>query len=334
MRTRSLLRGGLAAALVVLLMSTVQSSHADDEPEWYPGLPDATFGQWIGASSGGLSYARRAQQWFRSPSGMSAVQFTFGSDGPSEPWIRAEVYFVSPKGAPANYGYLEPMTVRSVGFGLIPVEATVQVSQRFADGFPVPLKLKLSTHYDTHRDDYGQITGVDQHYRSILIEDSFNVRILSVRVDGVDLGLDGDCRTVEPAPVTMSSPAYVRYDADQVEEGEWYRRQDPATYFHPVFGGTLTGSLTIPAFTGCTTTAGDDLSNLLTLSVSGPDNPLSARSGWQCEFRVGGINAPPPPGVSNPMLGADPARPKAKMSDPRWCAGSRPFEYPEREGRS
>jgi hypothetical protein len=333
MRTRLLVRGGFAAALVALLMSTVQSSHADDEPEWYPGLPDATFGSWQSSSQGSLSYAKRAQQWFRSPQAMAAAEVQFGADSTTLTWIRAEAYFVSPKGAPANYGYMEPMTVRSVGFGMIPVEATVQVSQRFVDGFPVPVKFKSLIHVTLRTTPDGGADGSDETYRSITITDSFNIRVLSVRVDGVDLGLNGECRTVAPAPATMSSPEYTIYDATEASTKVWYRTHDPMTYYSPIYGGTLQGSMTIPAFTGCTTTAGDDLSKLLTLSVSGPDNPLLARSGWACGFKVGGASAPAPPGVSNPMLGADPTRPEGDGLDTRWCPGVKPFDYPERPKR-
>src|SRR6478609_8540427 len=151
MRRRPLLaRGGLAVLLLAALLTTAQSSQADDEPEWYPGLPDLTFGTWSNASQGGLSYARRAKQWFRTPAAMTTAEVAIPPNDPDDPGkgsVRAEAYFVSPKGAPANYGYLEPMTVRSVGFGMIPVEATVQVSQRRENGFPVPVRVRLDARW-------------------------------------------------------------------------------------------------------------------------------------------------------------------------------------------
>jgi len=334
MRTRTLFRGGLAAAVVTLLMSTVQSSEAD---EWYPGLPDASFGAWTNASQSGLSYAKRAKQWFRSPTGMTVAEVFYGNE-PGEVgrnWVRGQGYFVSPKGAPANYGYLEPMTVRSVGFGIMPVEATIQVSQRRENGYPIPVDVLLRSELIR----YPGSARLDRSYPESVIRDSLNVRVLSVRIDGVDLGLNGDCRTVEPAPVVMRSPAYViedayRYGSNDTYIREWYLRQDPSTYYHPSRGGQFTGTMTIPPFTGCTTAAGDDLSELLTLSASGPDNPISARSGWPCAVEVNGAQSPMPPGASNPKLGtAAGGETRFEGQPTTGCAGTKPFEYPVRGER-
>jgi hypothetical protein len=330
MRMRNVLRGALAASLVALLMSSVQSSQADD-PEWYPGLPDTTFGQWTVAAQGGISYAKRAKQWFRSPQGLSVAEVIFGKlpgQGDGDGIFRVGAHFVSPKGAPANYGYLEPMTVRSVGFGMIPVEATVQVSQRRENGFPVPLNTLMrndSTVIPAHGNEPRR---VENHYFSTTIKDSLNVQILSVRVDGLDVGLNGDCRTVEPAPITLSTPDYTTPDG--FTEVEWYRTHDPATYWNPLYGGQFSGTMTIPPFTGCTTTAGDDLSDLLTLSASGPDNPIMARNGWPCSFVKDATAAPAPPGISNPKLATESGSYSPGVP---YCAGAKPFDYPAREDR-
>lgn len=320
--------------LVALLLSTVQSSQADDEdgPEFYEGMPDRTFGQWANASQGGLSYARRAKQWFRTPIQMVAAEWSLLSYPDADKMgIRAEGYFISPKGAPENYGYSEPMTVRSVGFGLMPVEATVQISQRRENGYPVPVKIVIGGKVDRIPMDGG--IQADMTYWAGEVKDAFNVQVLSVKVDGVDLGLNGSCRTVEPAPVHVTSPEYTIDFSNRSAgyEDEWYRTHDPSTYWSPTKGGELRGSITIPPFTGCTTTAGDDLSRLLTLSVSGPDNPVVARTGWQCPFVLDGVYAPAPPGVSNPGLGG--GHLPGLGLDPDYCPGVKPFEYPERDDR-
>ena len=306
----------MAVLMVAAMLTTAQSSRAsDDDPEWYPGLPDATFGVWSSAAQGSMSYARRAKQWFISPAGMTVAEFVIegepddGTGAESVQSIPAEGYFVSPKGAPANYGYLEPMTVRSVGFGMIPVEATVQVSQRRANGFPIPVSVRFAARWTPIYKVGGRQTR-DFTVADTKISDSFNVQILAVKVDGVDLGLNGDCRTVEPAPVSMTGPGYTITDYYRDGNGNstygdrtWYLEHDVSTYYNPINGGELTGTMTIPPFTGCTTTAGDDLSSLLTLSVSGADNPVKARSGFPCNFEEDGAPRPQPPGVSNPQLG-------------------------------
>jgi len=340
-RRRLLFRGGIAVLLMAALLATAQSSQADDEPDWYPGLPNSTFGQYASTSQGSMAYAKRAKQWFISPTGMVTAEYITenapedagnGPDETSHVLVPAEGYFVSPKGAPANYGYLEAMTVRSVGFGMIPVEATVQVSQRRANGLPIPVRVVLDGNNVMYVDGGRRVK--DYTVKETKVSDSFNVQILDVKVDGVDLELNGDCRTVEPAPVSMVGPGYVILDYDRTAnygEQDWYLEHDISTYYNPIKGGELTGTMTIPPFTGCTTKAGDDLSRLMTLSVSGPDNPVKARTGYPCPFEVDGRNAPAPPGASNPQLGD--AHIPSPLLDPGYCPGIKPFEYPARADR-
>lgn len=323
--------------LAVALLSTAQSSRADDGPEWYEGLPEREFGTWSNAAQGGMSYAKRAKQWFIAPTGMTVAEArTFNPDPavPNHSIIRAAGYLVSPKGAPANYGYMEPMTVRSVGFGLMPVEATVQVSQRRENGLPIPVRVALETIETKVGVTAGGRLIATFNAKSAVITDSFNVQILAVKVDGVDLGLTGTCRTVEPAPVTMRSPEYTIEDyfrTPEYGEREWYLMNDPSTYYHPTKGGELRGTMTIPPFTGCTTKDGDDLSRLITLSASGPDNPVRVRTAIPCPFQVDGANAPAPPGVSNPRLGGGHA--PGEGLDPGYCPGIKPHAYPKRDDR-
>lgn len=333
MQRKQLLRRGVLAVLSAALVFSAQASQAD---EWYPGLPDpdtSTGGTWGAAAQGGISYAKRAKQWFRSPMGMvtfTAMVFQRPSDDPLVYKFGAtgQAYFASPKGAPEPYGYLEPMTVRSVGFGLMPVEATVQVSQRRRNGYPIPLISTLSGE-DHYRPGGG--LAYEQVSNETVVKDAFNVQILKVRVDGQDLELNGDCRTVEPAPLTMIGPRYTIPDPDSTPTAkeDWYRAADPSTFFHPFWGGQLKGNMTIPAFTGCTTASGDDLSALMTLSVSGPDNPVSARVGWPCNRAQDGAGWPLATGQSNPRATRGGGwKPNGGASD--GCTGSEPFDYPAR----
>jgi hypothetical protein len=241
-------------------------------------------------------------------------------------------FMVSPAGAPANYGYLPQMTVRSVGFGLIPVEATVQVSQRRENGYPVAAGavVRGRDYYDATRPGGFSLQVGD----GTVVDDAFNVQIVGVRVDGVDLSLTGDCRTVTPAPVHLVGPGYRIPDPYRTVPGqlwpqEWFRTQDPSTFYHPLMGGQLDGTMTIPPFTGCTTASGDDLSALMTLSVSGPGNPISARTGWPCARTIAGAGWPLAPGQSTPKSTiADGWKPTGRPTE--GCNGTRPFDYPER----
>lgn len=334
-RKRYLRHGTWAVVLCGILVFGAQSSRADD---FYPGLPDpdgTTGSSWGGASQGGMSYAKRAKQWFRSPDGMVTFTAAIIDQGPGDGNSRSfgafgEAFIVSPKGAPENYGYLPPMTVRSVGFGLIPVEATVQISQRRANGYPIPLSTTLTgtDYYDSASP--GGVSRQESH--PTVVKDAFNVELLGVRIDGVDLGLTGNCRTTTPAPFTMIGPAYtiplprrsLNFDR------EWYQSQDPSRFFHPNWGGQLSGTITIPPFTGCTTASGDDLSALMTLSVSGPDNPLTARVGWPCDREVTGVGWPLAPGEATPKLVPETWRPLG--GEPGGCPGTKKIPYPERPG--
>jgi hypothetical protein len=329
-RSRILRHGCWAVALAAVLVLSGQSSRADD---YYPGLPPNEDGPglsgWTTVAQGGLSYAKRARQWFRSPDGIATVRT--GLSGEREAIgqtysIAGDAYFVSPPGAPAPYGYLAPMTVRSVGFGLMPVEATVQVSQRREGGYPVPLRARVAStlHYAP-----GVPQPVDVVAADTVVKDAFNIQILSVRVDGVDLGLTGDCRTVEPAPASLVGSGYTIPfpEATPKTQENWFRTHDPSTYYNPFYGGDLVGTMTIPPFAGCTTAAGDDLSALMTLSVSGPDNPISARSGWPCSFLKEGAPWPAAPGQSTPQSTMDAI--SSDSADP-GCHGTKKLAYPER----
>lgn len=295
-----------AAAIAALVVALPPSSHGEEE---WPGLPetDGTFGQyWMGAAQGGISYASRAKQWFRSPDGMVTFRGGVGdfewedASGRSIAGLHqctttctrnykvgGQAFMVSPEGAPAPYGYLTPMTVRSVGFGLMPVEATVQISQRRKDGYPVPFESWLDAFDHWRQVDMSQGVGAVATKLSTggyptRFEDAVDVRILKVLVDGVDLGLTGECRTATPAPMRLGAPKYT-IDLTQTTSEAWFAHADPSEFFHPEKGGQLSGTITIPPFTGCTTASGDDLSDLMTLSVSGPDNPVTARVAWPCE---------------------------------------------------
>jgi len=333
-----------AAAIAALVMALPPSSHGEEE---WPGLPesDGTFGHtWNGAAQGGISYATRAKQWVRSPDGMVTFQAAaknVGLEGNcstkcvQHTRVGGQAFIVSPEGAPAPYGYLAPMTVRSVGFGLMPVEATVQVSQRRQDGYPIPFVTWLDGEisYDTSL----QPEPLANAFKAVHFEDAVNVRILRVLVDGVDLGLSGDCRAATPALMELSAPAHAVVDPARTPTTieDWYRRADPATYFHPEWGGQLSGTITIPPFTGCTTASGDDLSDLMTLSVSGPDNPVTARIGDRCgglDDETGSmLGRPLRQGENTPKRTLDTAG--VLLTSGQYingCPGTKKLPYPER----
>jgi|SRR6478736_2914170 len=320
----------LAVLATVVTLVAQPSSQADDD--WYPGIPanDGTVDeQWTNAASGGMGYSTLAKQWFRTPVQMATARTRMPPPEPAvvDPVtgvktvtypVVAKALLVSPEGAPANYGYMAPVTVRSVGFGLMPVEATLQVSQRRKDGYPVPLSVNLYGDWAYPPDGSADPQFVSAAMRPTVVDDAFNVQILDIKIDGVDIGLTGDCRTVTPAPVHLVGPAYkIDYpDRYPTYQAEWYATHDPKTYYNPFYGGYMAGTITIPPFTGCTTAAGDDLSALMTTSASGPDNPIEATSGWPCGNEIDGAAWPPAPGDNTPKKAG--------------CEGVTPLPYPAR----
>ncbi|WP_300682074.1 hypothetical protein [Nocardioides sp.] len=291
-------------ALVAATLSLHQSSNADD---WYAGIPlnDGTVNDdWVSAAGGGMGYSKLAMQWFRSPAAMTiarTVTYNTSSDPLAQgTWIHAQAYLVSPGGAPGNYGYMAPVTVRSVGFGLMPVEATLQMSQRRKDGYPLPLLVDLKgVNYQELVN--GQYHNTVHVMDPVVVDDSFNVSILRVKIDGQDVGLKPGCRTVTPAPVHLVGPGHT-IDTPQAE-AQWYATHDPKSYFNPLYGGYMAGTITIPAFKGCITRTGDDISALMTKSASGPGNPIEARSSWPClnpDLKQGVVVWPVAPGKNTP----------------------------------
>lgn len=323
MRSKPRRLGALLAAGAVLagtLVATQGGSQADTTSPW-PGLPlpegKSANGGWLGAAQTGLTEAVTAKQWVRVPLTIEAVAANFvtirGGTGPLGPL--AETYnvflsgwFVSPAGSKQHYGIAAPITVRTVAFGSIPVEATISVSQRLGpDGLPVPFVTE--TPELQYADGSGDLT-----VEPVVVKDSFDVGVTKLSVDGVDLGLTGRCRTVSPAPIHLSSEGFT------IPKGVGDGPFDPAKNFYGVKAGTLAGTIDIPAFSRCTTKSGDDVSRLLSASVSGRGNPLTLRVGnTTCMTIVNNVSVPPGPGDDTPA--------KAHC-DPDVTPPAVPPEYP------
>ncbi|MGI5169519.1 DUF6801 domain-containing protein [Spirillospora sp. CA-253888] len=86
------------------------------------------------------------------------------------------------------------------------------------------------------------------------------IRLHDVRVNGTRLDVGPRCRSVRPAEITLTGGT--------------------PEYKSILLGGPLRGVYTIPPFTGCG--VGEDLSPLLTASVSGPGNAIKMMQGKVC----------------------------------------------------
>ncbi|TNC36550.1 hypothetical protein [Mumia zhuanghuii] len=287
----------LAAALGALaVMASQVPGSAAEAP--YPGLPaiepaEGGGGGWVGVAQTAMTQVERAEQWVRLPAvpaaAFSAIGITnYPSDDPrlTTFHFRNDAFFVSPPGSKHNYGDMPPFRVRTVAFGTIPVEATVQISQqRSPDGLPKAFTFRTD---DTRYRD-GQAFFEDSH-----IADKLHVKILALRIDELRLPLTGRCETVRPAALDVTGKGGRFNSADEIPSAGHHEDM-----FFVSAGGRLSGTVDIPPFQDCVTSGGDDLSALLTAAVSGSDNPITLQVGTPtCLPDTGGETMPPSPGSS------------------------------------
>lgn len=265
---------------------------ANPDPDDY-----STNGAFLNFPQVGLAGSVRGKQWTKVPLSMVAASVIFaytqhGAQAPGqktdvEYWYDVRSFFVSPAGSKNPYGESALIPVRTVAFGSIPVEITLQVVQETdAQGLPEPLKFR--PHDYRIAGAAGDITTVVE---PSTLKAEVGVRVRSLVVDGVDVGLGPRCRTAVLGGLSLSTRELqvnqpLGYEAPGLEgtgdsrngklEEEVF---DPTIYQYGIQGGTLTGRLDIPRFSGCSTSTGDDVSRLLTSAISASDNPVSVRIG-------------------------------------------------------
>lgn len=289
--------GMLGLSILVLVLGSQASGRAAEGP--YPGLPRHALlgGSWAGVAQGGISEAAKARQWAQVPfqvvAAYSAVRTTnYEQDLEGRTFssvFTIYAYLVSPAGAEHNYGISPKFTVRTVAFGAIPVEATLQLIQRRnADGLPVPI---MASTMDTRYSDLSNIRA------DTVVEDVVTLRVTRLMVDGVDLGLGSRCQTAEPGKLSLLGKGGKLGTFQMDEVRPWL-----SGHYGAAAGGLLAGKLDVPDFTGCLTPGGEDVSRLLTSAVSGRDNPV--RLNLTAPNCGGGLNLPPAPGITTPEAAA------------------------------
>lgn len=289
--TASLRRVIAALAVGGVLVAAPTSSQADEADN--PGLPrlpcssqqvedgfctpdndayERNANNWLNNAQNGLTGSVPAKQWAQIPLTMLASNVLFSNsldDGTYTTLFQYDSFFVSPEGSGRPYGDTALIPVRTVAFGSIPATITLQVSQRRdADGLPVPV------HLDAQQVD---ITGPPALtvLPPVVLDETVSLRVRSLTVDGVDVQLQDTCQTRTSARLRAASEA-TEYDAANGPAEEQF---DQAHGFFGLSGGTLNGTIDIPAFSGCTTATGDDVSPLLTSAISSTGNPLSLSIG-------------------------------------------------------
>lgn len=184
----------------------------------------------------------------------------------------SDIYVISPSPGGHPVGLLRPSTVNTVAFGSIPVTATLQLSQ-IIDGELKPF----------HADTWPIVGtspacdpdfGAQSPLNASTIEGQLSLTITDLQIDGQRIDVGARCRTVKPLEINM-------WGGDDWKPGlggHVYQRADDSRV--PVPGGYLkhpgSTDLTIPAFTGCVSADGEDISRLLTATISGPGNEIAA----------------------------------------------------------
>ncbi|MFF5506356.1 DUF6801 domain-containing protein [Streptomyces roseolus] len=197
---------------------------------------------------------------------------------PGTPPPEGEFHFTTL--SPGNLSYqgrkqTPPFTATFLTFDFQPVTATMVLEQVGPITIDTLLRIVTST-YDNH---------LENTVRAPLV-----LRVLDVKVNGVDLDVGPSCRTA--APLASPEPEPERYPGNhlvllglgKIPYGQ------PAEGYVLTGGGPLTGTVTIPPFKDCGA-GGEDLDRLLTAAISGPDNHVKQIQGQTCSV---GIETPPP----------------------------------------
>jgi hypothetical protein len=160
---------------------------------------------------------------------------------------------------------LPPAKATFLTFGFTPTTATIELTQ--SPGTRVEI--------DSHSFPF---VPNEPRRQETTVTSQLSIRVRDVLVNGVPLDVGPHCETVRPLSVTLVGK-FPEYAVD--------------------IGGPLTGTATIPPFSGCG--VGEDLDPIFTASISGPGNFMKLTQGVPC-------TRPPaqPPLNCNPIDRPDP----------------------------
>ncbi|WP_157420305.1 hypothetical protein [Actinomadura kijaniata] len=158
-----------------------------------------------------------------------------------------------------------PSTASMLGFGFMPTRAVAHVEQvrppgRDANGRPYPVTGNLRNAVATN----GQIGSPRD-------DEAWGRSYVAMRVGGVDV--NGVRLPLGPRCGTGPTPLKIYSFLGNVRTGRVFITS----------GSTFTGEVTVPDFTGCG--VGEDLSPLLTASISGSGNQVRLETGRWCSAR-------------------------------------------------
>jgi hypothetical protein len=203
--------------------------------------------------------------------------------------IIADMYAIGPKAEGQPVGVFPPTTVRAAAFGSIPVTVTLELSQIIGGelrGFEADL-WQIGGGLSACDPDFGAQSPVAYGW----VRGQLSLKISRATIDGQPVDVGPDCHAVDPLKINLwgdrAGETVRPPDAGPDWTPGWlaasggllYQRKDTAR--EPVPGGYLlhpgSTDLTIPPFAGCRGASGEDVSRLLTATISGPGNQLALR---------------------------------------------------------
>jgi len=162
---------------------------------------------------------------------------------------------------------LPPIRATLLAFGFTPVSATIQISEIGS------LNIALIACGDLSNPNKSDKCPNPPPKNVALFFGRVTLRIYDVAVNGVPLNVGAHCQTATP------------FDLDLVGV--------PPSYIVSALHGVLTGTVTVPKFTGCAN-GSDNLDPIFDATVSGPGNFVKVNQAPFCSPTVTPPNGCPP----------------------------------------
>jgi hypothetical protein len=165
---------------------------------------------------------------------------------------------------------LPPARATFLAFGFMPVTATAHISQVDREPLTGVVYRKSGASQ--------QFVNAAEPF-DIFTMAKMSLRLSDVTVNGVPLDVGSNCRTTEHL-TSPDSP----YRPDRLVMLGGSRENSPRPKFSYILsGGAMSGTVSIPNFTGCVTPSGEDLAPLLDATVSGDGNFMKMVLGPVCD---------------------------------------------------
>jgi hypothetical protein len=195
-------------------------------------------------------------------------------------YLSAYLYALTKGGVKSKpYGVFAPTEISTLAFGLIPMTATVTLKQPIVHGAIQPLLAQLYE-LQVSSCDPAWLATVPSFYSRVTGQAELSIS--NVKVDGQPVDVGATCRTEKPLELNLQgsqdlTSLYVPQFGGPLrqEHDTEPATQDPNSY--PMYPDS--SDLTIPAFTGCRSATGDDISRAVSALVSSSDNRIVANQG-------------------------------------------------------